>query len=173
MVADIDQDRLDQAEEEEWMEREAVQEARKLAQVLGRWAGKGASAEGIQIITDAGFSRSELEKLTTDKKKFDATLQKPIGRVRGPACCGCCKHLCWKVPTERTQRPAPILPLAGGLGGDQGHSGRRGRIRHQLRTSQQLGRKEHVRHVLSHYGALLGARLRVGRRHHLWHEDAP
>ena len=27
MVADIDQDRLDQAEEEEWMEREAVQEA--------------------------------------------------------------------------------------------------------------------------------------------------
>jgi hypothetical protein len=47
-VAAIEQDRADQAEEDEWMEREAVREVRELVQVLGRWAEKGVSAEGVQ-----------------------------------------------------------------------------------------------------------------------------
>ena len=37
----------------------------------------------VRIITNAGFSRSGLEKLlkAADKKKLDAALEKPIGGV--------------------------------------------------------------------------------------------
>jgi hypothetical protein len=62
--------------------------------VLGRWAGQGVSSEGVRLTTAAGLSRSELEKLTADKKTLDASLEKPTSKVRGPACWVCCEYQC-------------------------------------------------------------------------------